>query len=177
MKKASIVILAILLLASCQNEKKTSLSFGQVVLTDEGMVLPVKKNPDSEKPFWCMDLAFENQYAVLRSPKELSTCYITFAYDADGHQDMATVNLDFHSIQDGWYVYALPYNWFPPKAVVEKTIQTGVYYIPTDAEIPDKEFTDENGEKLTYPDFTGYYFLFNQDETQQFFKALTNHLQ
>ena len=99
MKKASFVILAILLLASCQNEKKTSLSFGQVVLTDEGMVLPVRKNPDSEKPFWCMDLAFENQYAVLRSPKELSTCYITFAYDADGHQDMATVNLDFHSIQ------------------------------------------------------------------------------
>jgi len=27
------------------------------------------------------------------------------------------------------------------------------------------------------PDFTGYYFLFNQDETQQFFKVLTNHLQ
>jgi len=160
----------------CQSEKRTSLEFGQVVVTEEGMVLPVKKTPDSEKPYWCIDLSFEEQYVVIRCPMMLASCYMTFAYESNGHQDIATSTLDFHSIQDGWYVYALSYNWFPPKSVVEKTIQTGIYYIPSDVSIPDREYTDENGDKLTYPDFTGYYFLFNQTESQQYLKALTDHL-
>lgn len=177
MKKTLIALSLLLALAGCKTEKKTALEFGEVVLTQEGMVLPVRKTPDSKKPFWCMDLSFEPQYVVLRSPRELTSCFMTFAYESGGHQDITTVDLDFHSIQDGWYVYALSYNWFPPKAIVEKTVQTGVYYVPSDVDIPEQEHTDENGEKFTYPDFSGYYFIFNQAESRQYFQQLTDHLQ
>ena len=166
----------ILVIAGCNPTHKTPLEFGEVVLTQEGMVLPVRKTPDSKKPFWCMDLSFESQYVVLRSPRQLTSCFMTFAYEAGGHQDITTVELDFHSLQDGWYVYATSYNWFPPKSIFDKTIQTGIYYIPSDVDIPEKEHTDENGDKYTYPDFTGYYFMLNREESQQYLQNLAGHL-
>lgn len=176
MKKIMTIAAVLLSIWACQSNKKVNLDFGQVIVKEDCLVLPIRKEAGKHAPEWTIELSFQDKYAVLKSPYLLNTCYLSFAFESNGHNDLTTADLDFYTMEGKKYVYALPYTWFPPKAVVEKVIQTGVYYVPENAPIPMMEGNDPDGNKYTYPDFSGYFFVFNQQESQEYFKALIQHL-
>lgn len=176
MKRIMLVAALLLGLWACQNGHKVNLGFGQVVVKEDCMLLPIRKEAGQPAPEWSIELSFQDQYAVLKSPYLLNTCYLSFAYESNGHKDLTEADLDFYTMEGNQYVYALPYSWFPPKSIVENAIQTAVYYVPENAPVPMQETTDSDGNRYTYPDFSGYFFVFGKAETQEYFKALIQHL-
>lgn len=176
MKRILLVAALLLSLSACQSGHKVNLGFGQVIVKEDCMVLPVRKEAGKPAPEWTIELSFQDKYAVLKSPYMLNTCYLSFAYELDGRQDLITADLDFYTMEGKQYVYALPYSWFPPKNLVENVVQTAVYYVPENAPIPMLETMDPDGNRYTYPDFSGYFFVFDKAESQEYFKALIQHL-
>ena len=178
MKKAKWFLLLLVLLAAGCSSQKVRLDYGKIIPFDNGMILPMVSESGNGKPDWCIQLEFGESQVYLGSPRMLHSCYLSFAYEdpATGVRDMTDVDLDFYDMKDGRYVYTLPYIWFPGRSVVENAFQTVVYYAPEDVSLPQREVTLETGETVTFPDFTGYCFLFNREETAAYFGALAAHL-
>ncbi len=178
MKKLMILAAALLLTAGC-GPKKVNLEFGSIVPTQEGFLLPILREPGSKRVDYTVELAFADNSAVLYSKKEMHSCFITFAYTVPGteQKDLSTLDLDFHDRVDGLWVYRVPYTLFPAKAILDNVFQTAVYYAPQNVGLPQKDITAEDGSHLLYPDYKGYYFIFNGDETKTWFKPVLDHVQ
>lgn len=177
MKKTLLLTLLLLLLSGCAPHKK-SLSYGKIIPYGNGMVLPMAQEPGSKQADWCIELLFDDDMVVMRSPRVLHACYISILYEipeTDG-QDAVDVDLDFYDQVGGKYVYALPYSWFPSREKVENALQISVFYGPEDVGLPTRS-VEMDGGTVTYPDFTGYCFIFNRKEARKYFKAFTEHLQ
>ena len=84
MKRILLVAALLLSLSACQSGHKVNLGFGQVIVKEDCMVLPVRKEAGKPAPEWTIELSFQDKYAVLKSPYMLNTCYLSFAYELDG---------------------------------------------------------------------------------------------
>ena len=178
MKQAKIVLLLVMLLTAGCSGQKARLEYGKIVPFDNGMILPMASDSDSRRPEWCIELEFGQDRVYLGSPRMLHSCYISFAYEdpATGVRDMTDVDLDFYDKVGDKYIYTLPYTWFPARSTVENTFQTVVYYGPEGVALPQREVTIEGGETVNFPDYTGYCFVFNREESRKYFSALAAHL-
>lgn len=172
MKRLLPVLIALALLPSC-TQNKQKLEYGTILSYQNGMVLPMKESPESNKKDWCVELLLDGSQVELRSPRALHTCYISFAYDnpLTGAKDMTSVDLDFQDIAGGKYIYAIPKAWFPTAEIRDNIFQTVVYYAPEDVALPMKEVEMEDG-RYQFPDYTGYCFIFNRKETRTYFSAI-----
>lgn len=168
-------LLLILVLFSCKT--KTETSYGHLIPLKDGFVLPMSKAPGEKDITYEVSLIFGDNALFITSKKPLKTCYISFAHDTDnGQKDIINIDLDFIDVLKGRYVYSTPYTWFPSKTVLLNTFQTAVYYAPDDVMIPTKEFTEEDGAKVLYPDFSGYMYLFDKEETAEWFRPMIETL-
>jgi len=173
MKKALILLCTALTLLSCR-EGKVATSYGKLIPEERGFTLPMAKEPGKKATEYVIRVSFTDEEVELRSPEMLHACYLSFAYTRPetGAKDMHIVDLDFQDRIRGEYIYSLPYFWFPSAKVMENTFQTAIYYAPERVALPNVEIPDEDGNKIMYPDFSGYMYLFNGDETRTWFKAL-----
>lgn len=173
MKKVLILLFSALLLFSCR-DGKVETSYGKLIPEDNGFILPMAKEPGKKPTEYVIRLSFTEEGVELRSPEMLHACYLSFAYTRPetGMKDMHMVDLDFQDRIRGEYIYSLPYIWFPSPGSMQNVFQTAVYYGPERVALPNVEITDEDGNKIMYPDFSGYMYLFNEEETRTWFKAL-----
>lgn len=179
MKKYWILIAGLLLLAGCTTQKKEQLKYGEIIPTEDGMILPMANAPGEKQDNWCIGVTFGDQALYMQSPRELRSCYVSIAYmdPSTGQQDVSDIDLDFiDRAKNGTYVYSLSYLWFVSRATMENALQVTFYYAPSNVALPSKEIEVEDGGKLTFPDFTGYCFVFNQEECAKYLKALTEKL-
>ena len=167
----------ILLAAGC-GPKKEKLEFGEIVPTRDGFLLPIQRSPESKRIDYTVELAFSENAAILYSKREMHSCFLTFAYSIPetGGQDISTLDLDFHDRVDGIWVYRAPYPLFPARKILDNVIQTAVYYAPEGVGLPQKEVKDKDGSRLFYPDYKGYFFIFNREETLNWFKPALDHI-
>ena len=177
MKRVFLLVILLVLASGC-GPHKTQLSDGKIIPYNNGMILPMAEHPGSQKMDWCIELLFDETSVVMRSPRMLHTCYLSITYEdpVTEKKDVSDVDLDFYDQTKGQYVYALPYSWFPSRAQVENAIQIAVFYGPENVGLPTRTVPTEEG-AMTYPDFTGYKFVFNQEEVRKYFKSFTEHLQ
>ena len=177
MKKYWILLAGVLLLAGCTSPKKEQLKYGEIIPTEDGMILPMANAPGEKQDNWCVRLIIADNDVILQSPKQLESCYFTIlGKNLDTNEDeVRYVDLDFQGGRNGGYIYSIPYLWFPAKVWMEKTEQLVIYYVPEGLDYPVIEKETENG-PISYPDVTGYYFLFEQEEIQRLFAPLTAHL-
>lgn len=173
MKQILSTLIALALLAGCSHDNSKKLEYGTILRYQNGMVLPMADQPGSSQKDWCVEVVFDGDFVVIRAPRALHTCYISFAYERPGTKvkDITNVDLDFRDVVGGKYVYALLKAWFPAPEILENTFQTVVYYAPEDVSLPMKEIETEDG-MMQFPDFTGYCFIFNKRETKTYFSAL-----
>ena len=173
MNRLLTALIALALLAGCSHDNRQKLEYGTILRYQNGMILPMKDQPDGSQTDWCIELIFDENQVVMRSPRALHSCYFSFAYDnpATKAKDITIVDLDFMDVVSGKYVYALSKAWFPAREVLEHTFQTAVYYAPEDVSLPMKEIKTEDG-TMQFPDFTGFCFIFNKKETRTYFRPL-----
>lgn len=176
MKKTLLFALLLLILSGC-TPPKARLSYGKIIPYKNAVVLPMAKQPGSMDADWCIELLFDEDQVVLRSPEMLHTCYISIAYEIPGtdKKDVADMDLDFYDQMGGQFVYTLPYSWFPSRDKVENVIQIAVFYGPESVGLPTRSVETEDG-TITYPDYSGYSFIFNRKESLKYFKAFIEHL-
>ena len=107
----------------------------------------------------------------------LGSCYVSFLYEKteDGQRDVMDVDLDFQDRINGKYIYSISYGWLPGKAHSFKGVT--FFYAPMDVALPINEEKDSDGTVLfTYPDYTGYKFMFQGEEVGKYLSALLNKL-
>jgi|GEM_PF-2107837 len=179
-----VILAAVAMVAASCGPKTVKAEFGKFVPLQDGVILPIAKGNDMKHVDYSIRLTFEEDGVYLRSPEMLATSYISMAYDyidEEGNQkgrDMNENDLDFMDKIGGEYVYYLPYGWFPSKRIAENVFQLGVYYAPASASIPIKEVKGPDGiVQYTYPDYSGYSFMFNKEEFHEYFKAFIERLQ
>ena len=179
MRTIRILLAGLLLLSACSAPKK-ELVYGKIIPTRDGLILPMADAPGEKQDNWCIGVTFGDQAIYLQSPRELHSCYVSIVYvNRDtGEQDVSDIDLDFLDRTDkGIYVYSLPYLWFVSRSCMEHALQATFYYAPSDVALPTKEIeVGDDGGKLTFPDFTGYCFIFNRQECALYLKALTEKL-
>lgn len=179
MKKYLWTVVLLAVLAGCGNVKKEKLSYGRIILTENGMILPMAKEPGSKQADWCIGVTVGDNALFMQSPRELHSCYVSVVYldPVTGQQDVSDIDFDFvDRAPNGIYVYSLPYLWFVSRTTMQNALQVTFYYAPSDVALPQKEIDVEDGGKLTFPDFTGYCFVFSDEEISEYFKALIEKL-
>lgn len=180
MKKTIYLILFSLAILSC-GPKQVKTESGKFMPFKDGygFVLPISPSQGSEQNEYSIVVTFEEDAVYLKSKRELSDPFLSIMYKSDmaesGHET-TQVSLDFRTIQNGQYIYSTNYKWFIPKETTKKVIMAGFYYAPTDVAIKTVEKTGPNGQTISYPDFTGYEFVFGEKEFPKYFKEFINHL-
>lgn len=178
MKKALILIAAILLLVGC-GPKKERLKYGKIIAVENGIVLPMSREPGGKQTDWNVGLFFTSDDVVVQSPCELHTCAVSFVYEnpQTGMLDARNVDLDFQDRSSkGNYFYSLPYMWFPSRTCLEHAVQITVTYAPENTTLPLQEVETPDGKQML-PDVTGYCFVFTDKEIPKYFKAFIEKLQ
>ncbi len=177
MKRHIIILLTICICAVSCGSHKTKVFDGYFIKKENGVVLPIAKIPESKAVDYEIEVLFDEHELVLRSTQMLGSCYVSFLYEKakDGQRDVMDVDLDFQDRINGKYIYAIPYGWLPGKANRIKGVT--FFYAPMDVALPIKEEKDSEGTVLfTYPDYTGYKFMFQGDEVEKYLSTLLNKL-
>ena len=177
MKKLMILAAALLLTAGC-GPKKDTLKYGKIIPVENGIALPMSREPGGNKTDWNVGMFFTPEGVVIQSPCELHTCAVSVVYEnsGTGMLDVSNVDLDFQDRSSkGNYFYSLPYLWFPSRNCLEHAVQLTVTYAPENAALPLREMETPDGKQML-PDVTGYCFVFTGEEIPKYFKALIDNL-
>ena len=177
MKKALLLVATLLLLAGC-GPKKDTLKYGKIIPVENGIALPMSREPGGNKTDWNVGMFFTPEGVVIQSPCELHTCAVSVVYEnsGTGMLDVSNVDLDFQDRSSkGNYFYSLPYLWFPSRNCLEHAVQLTVTYAPENAALPLREMETPDGKQML-PDVTGYCFVFTGEEIPKYFKALIDNL-
>lgn len=169
---------ALLVLLSACGSGKTKIFDGYFIQSENGVVLPIAKEPGSNSLKYDVNVEFGEHELFLKSPVMLGACYVSVLYEkADGKRDVMDVDLDFQDLIQGKYVYSIAYGWLPGKSYAKSIKGVTFFYAPIDAALPSIEEKDSDGTVLfTYPDFTGYKFMFQGDEVGKYLPALLENL-
>ena len=171
-------LLLLLLLAGCTSPKMEKLKYGKILPVENGIILPMSREPGGRKADWNVGLFFTPEGVVVQSPCELHSCTVNVVYEnpETGVIDASSVDLDFRDRSSkGYYLYALPYLWFPSRACLENAVQVTVTYAPENADLPLQEVETPDGKQML-PDVTGYCFVFTGEEIPKYCKALIEKL-
>lgn len=180
MKKIIYIILFSFIILSC-GPKQVKTESGRFMPFKDGygFILPISPSQGSEQNEYSIVVTFEDDAVYLKSKRELTDPFLSIMYKSDmseiGHET-TQVSLDFRTVQNEQYIYSTDYKWFIPKETAERVIMAGFYYVPSDVAIKNVEKIDPKGNTISYPDFTGYEFIFDEKDFSKFFKEFINHL-
>ena len=76
MKKALLLVATLLLLAGC-GPKKDTLKYGKIIPVENGIALPMSREPGGNKTDWNVGMFFTPEGVVIQSPCELHTCAVS----------------------------------------------------------------------------------------------------
>lgn len=161
-------------MASC-GPKTESLQHGRIVPREDGFDLPIVKKTGKKAVDYTVGIAFAEDKLFMLSKRDLYEARVSFFYMNGEERRIKDCDLDFLSKNGDLYVYGLPYNLLLSKTHADNVKQVLFAYVPKDVTLP--QVVEENGaDREVYPDFTGYYFVFNEDEYQTYFEAFRDNL-
>ncbi|MDY6278383.1 MAG: hypothetical protein SPL35_08235 [Bacteroidales bacterium] len=178
MKRYLIILVALAVFTVSCGPKKTKVYDGSFIKTERGVLLPIADAPGEKASNYDIEVEFGDKELILKSSRMLGSCYASFLYELPGgNRDVMDVDLDFQDLVKGKYMYSISYGWLPGKNLVKKMVGVTFFYAPLDTALPTVEEKDENGTvAFSYPDFTGYRFMFQGEEVEKYLSPLLEKL-